>query len=202
MRTNKGLDSASLFYGSVSARYFDCPFSDGMLKRSARIQSRVHEAQAAEIVSRLPPNRISTVMTVYIWAINPTVAINPNQHTMTTAMAHTCYNRVRALRNPIRQTAFTHSTVMGNQDRKATKDEMSHARRVIREAFPELVPVFGAHSDYGGHRAPRDHTIAFRLQDEQGKFRSNVIWFMPDRLGRLTVADVLAMVARANGKLK
>jgi len=64
---------------------------------------------------------------------------------------------------------------MGNQSRKATKQEMAHARRVIREAFSEFVPVFGAHSDYGGHRAPRDHTIAFRLQDEHGKFRSNVI---------------------------
>lgn len=91
---------------------------------------------------------------------------------------------------------------MANQNRKATKQEMAHARRAIQEAFPEFTPVFGAHGDYGGHRAPRDHTIAFRLQDEQGKFRSNVIWVMPDELGELTVADVQAMVARANGKRK
>jgi len=65
---------------------------------------------------------------------------------------------------------------MGSQNRKATKEEMAHAQRVIREAFPEFVPVFAAHSDCGGHRAPRDHTIAFRLQDERGKFRSNVIY--------------------------
>ncbi|MGV3755170.1 MAG: hypothetical protein ACO1QS_07285 [Verrucomicrobiota bacterium] len=91
---------------------------------------------------------------------------------------------------------------MGNRNRKATKEEMAHARRVIREAFPEFVPVFGAHSDYGGHRAPRDHTIAFRLQDEQGKFRSNVIWLMPEWLGTLSVADVQALVARSNGKQK
>jgi hypothetical protein len=92
---------------------------------------------------------------------------------------------------------------MGNQNRKATKEEMAHARRVIREAFPEFVPVFGAHSDYGGHRAPRDHTIhtiAFRLQDERGKFRSNVVWLMPKWLAALTVAGVRAMVARASGK--
>lgn len=63
---------------------------------------------------------------------------------------------------------------------------MVQARRVIREAFPQFVPVFGAHSDYGGHRAPRDHTIAFRLQDERGKFRSNVVWLMPDWLATLT----------------
>ena len=91
---------------------------------------------------------------------------------------------------------------MGNQNRKATKEEMAYARRVIREAFPGMVPVFGAHGDYGGHRAPRDHTIGFRLQDEHGKPRSNVIWLMADVLSALTVADVQAMVARANGKRK
>lgn len=91
--------------------------------------------------------------------------------------------------------------IMDNQNRKATKQEMAHARRVILEAFP-FVPVFGAHGDYGGHRAPRDHTIAFRLQNAHGKFRSNVIWVMPDWLATLTVADVQAMVARSNGKRK
>ena len=91
---------------------------------------------------------------------------------------------------------------MGNQNRKATKDEMSHARRVIRQAFPELEPVFGSHSDYGGHRAPRDHTISFRLRDQRGKFRSNVVWLQPDWLSTLTVADVQSWVSRANGKQK
>jgi len=91
---------------------------------------------------------------------------------------------------------------MGNQNRKATKQEMVHARQVIREAFPGLTPVFGSHGDYGGHRAPRDHTISFRLQDEQGKICSNVIWVLPEWLGVLTVADVQTMVARANGKRK
>jgi len=89
---------------------------------------------------------------------------------------------------------------MGNQNKKPTNPEMAHARRVIRAAFPELTPVFGAHGDYGGHSAPRDHTIAFRLQDERGKFRSNVVWLIPDWLATLTVADVQAMVARANGE--
>jgi hypothetical protein len=89
---------------------------------------------------------------------------------------------------------------MGNQNRKATKQEMAHAARVIREAFPEFEPVFGAHGDYGGHRAPRVHTISFRLRDEHGRFHSNVVWVMPGWLGGLTVADVRALVARANGK--
>ncbi len=53
---------------------------------------------------------------------------------------------------------------------------------MIRVAFPDLEPVFGSHGDYGGHRAPRDHTISFRLRDERGKFRSNVVWLMPEWL--------------------
>jgi hypothetical protein len=79
---------------------------------------------------------------------------------------------------------------------------MAHARRVVKDAFPGLTPVFGSHSDYGGHRAPRDHTISFRLQDQHGRFRSNVVWVMPDCLGSLSIADVQALVARANGKQK
>jgi hypothetical protein len=63
-----------------------------------------------------------------------------------------------------------------------------------------MVPVFGAHSDYGGHRAPRDHTIAFRLRDERGRFCSNVIWLMPDSLDTLTVTEVQSLVARSNGQ--
>jgi hypothetical protein len=89
---------------------------------------------------------------------------------------------------------------MGNQNRKATEAEMSRARRVIKEAFPDLIPVFGAHSSYGGHRAPRDHTISFRLRDPHGRFHTNVIWLMPDELGNLTVEGVRGMVACSNGE--
>jgi len=91
---------------------------------------------------------------------------------------------------------------MGNKNRKATKNEMAHVRRVIAEAYPELEPVFGGHSAYGGHRAPRDHTISFRLRDELGKFRSNVVWLMPDSLATLTAEDILARVAKSHGKQK
>jgi hypothetical protein len=88
---------------------------------------------------------------------------------------------------------------VGSVNRKATGDEMTHAMRVIREAFPELEPVFGGHCSYGGHRAPRDHTISFRLQDRWGQYHSNVVWILPQSLDSLTVADVRAMVAHANG---
>ncbi len=88
---------------------------------------------------------------------------------------------------------------MGSVNRKATADEMEHAMRVIREAFPQFEPVFGGHSSYGGHRAPRDHTISFRLRDQWGQYHSNVVWILPQYLASLTAADVRAMVTQANG---
>jgi hypothetical protein len=89
---------------------------------------------------------------------------------------------------------------MGNKNRKATREEMARARQVIQDAFPDLETVFGAHGDYGGYRAPRDHTISFRLRDQRGKFRTNVVWLLPQWLGALTVADVEFLVSRANGR--
>ena len=89
---------------------------------------------------------------------------------------------------------------MGNQNRKAKKTEMARIRSVIKEAFPDLTAVFGGHSAYGGHRTARDHTISFRLQDDHGRFRSNVIWLMPDQLRDLTAANIRWLVGRANGK--
>ena len=89
---------------------------------------------------------------------------------------------------------------MGNVNRKAARDEMANARRAIRDAFPDLEPVFGGHGDYGGHRAPRDHTISFRLRDARGKYRSNVVWVLPEYLGSLTPVAVRAMVSRASGE--
>lgn len=91
---------------------------------------------------------------------------------------------------------------MGNQNRKATKAEMARVRAVVSKAYPDLTPVFGAHGDFGGHRAPRDHTIAFRLQDQTGRFRSNVVWLMPDELRSLTVTQARKLVQRSNGKRK
>ena len=88
---------------------------------------------------------------------------------------------------------------MPHQNRNATAKEMSRARRVIREAFPEYEPVFGGHSAYGGHRAPRDHTISFRLRDSSGRFHSNVVWLMPDQLATLTTNDVQSLVDGSNG---
>lgn len=81
-------------------------------------------------------------------------------------------------------------------NRKATEDEMAHATQVIQEAFPEYDVVWGSHGDYGGHRAPRDHTLAFRLRDRWGKYHSNVIWITPDNLSKITVGWVKRIVAR------
>ena len=68
-----------------------------------------------------------------------------------------------------------------------------------KEAYPNYEPVFGGHGAYGGHRAPRDHTISFRLRDQLGKFHSNVVWLMSDELSSLSAEHIRAVVSRSNG---
>ena len=85
---------------------------------------------------------------------------------------------------------------MGNRNRKATKEEMERARRVIRDAFPDLEPVFGGR---GGTVAPRVRTIQFRLRDAKGKFRSNMVWLSPEELGTITPQDIQRRVEETNG---
>ena len=84
-------------------------------------------------------------------------------------------------------------------NRKAAKEEVAYATQVIQEAFPDYSVVWGCHSDYGGHRAPRDHTLAFRLRDGLGKYHSNVIWIAPEALTGITVEWVRKMVAKGTG---
>jgi len=79
-------------------------------------------------------------------------------------------------------------------NRKATKEELDYATQVIQEAYPEHEVVWGSHGAYGGHRAPRDHTLAFRLRDKWGKYHSNVIWIAPEGLSSITVTWVRRMV--------
>lgn len=85
---------------------------------------------------------------------------------------------------------------MANKNRKATCDEMAHATGIIQQAYPHYAVVWGSHGDYGGGRAPRDHTLAFRLRDHWGKYHSNVIWVDPQWLGSITVQWVQRMVKR------
>lgn len=81
-------------------------------------------------------------------------------------------------------------------NRKATQEEVAHATLVIQQACPEYDVVWGGHGDYGGGRAPRDHTLSFRLRDRWGKFHSNVIWVSPGGLAHITVEWVRTMVKR------
>src|SRR3954451_134793 len=81
-------------------------------------------------------------------------------------------------------------------NRKPTNEEIAYATQVIQEAFPEYEVVWGSHGDFGGHRAPRDHTLAFRLRDRWGKYHSNVIWVAPERLSTITAAWVKKTVER------
>ena len=83
---------------------------------------------------------------------------------------------------------------------KPSKENIKHLRKVAREAFPQYNIKFCSHGDLGGHRAPRDHTLAFRLMDERGNFRSNVVWVFPQSLGFWTADDVKKAVDQSNGK--
>ena len=83
---------------------------------------------------------------------------------------------------------------------KPDKAGLQHLRDVAREAFPDLTVRFCSHGDLGGHRAPRDHTLAFQLVDERGKVRSNVVWVMPQSLQHWTADDVRRAVDRKNGR--
>ncbi|MFO0960909.1 MAG: hypothetical protein U0800_26305 [Isosphaeraceae bacterium] len=86
--------------------------------------------------------------------------------------------------------------MMGSVNRKATSDEMAFATQVVQEAFPEYEVVWGSHGDYGGGRAPRDHTLSFRLRDRYGTYHSNVIWVNPAGLSGITVEWVRKVVKR------
>jgi hypothetical protein len=83
-----------------------------------------------------------------------------------------------------------------HSNRKATSDEMAHATQAIQAAYPEYDVVWGSHGDYGGGRAPRVHTLAFRLRDRSGKYHSNVIWVSPEFLSSITPEWVRKMVKR------
>lgn len=83
---------------------------------------------------------------------------------------------------------------------KPDKAALAHFKRVAREAFPQYDVEFCSHGDLGGHRAPRDHTLGFRLKDSRGKYRSNVVWLFPQALEQWTAEDVRNAVERRNGR--
>lgn len=67
---------------------------------------------------------------------------------------------------------------------------MNKFRRTVTEAFPELETVVGSHGDFRGHRASRDYIVAFRLRDQLGKYRPNIVLVMSAEFSRVTVDDV------------
>lgn len=87
---------------------------------------------------------------------------------------------------------------MANTNRKATREEMARIAQTINAAYPSYEVVFGGHI---GRIAPRVRTISFRLRDQNGKFRSNPVWLMPDDLASLTPGNIRWLVERANGNV-
>lgn len=82
-----------------------------------------------------------------------------------------------------------------HSNRKPERDEIAFATQVIQDAYTEYDVVWGSHGDYGGGRAPRDHTLGFRLRDRMGKYHSNFIWIAPESLSSINVAWVKKMVS-------
>ena len=80
------------------------------------------------------------------------------------------------------------------------KRGLVHLRRVAEQAFPDCSIRFFSHGTLGGHRAPRINTLAFRLVDARGRFRSNVIWVAPQDLRGWTADDVRRAVGESNGE--
>lgn len=80
------------------------------------------------------------------------------------------------------------------------KRGLTHLRRVAEQAYPGCSIRFFSHGTLGGHRAPRINTLAFRLVDAQGRFRSNVIWVAPQDLRGWTADDVRRAVDDSNGE--
>jgi hypothetical protein len=83
---------------------------------------------------------------------------------------------------------------------KPDKQGLAHLKQIAKEAFPGQTLRFCSHGDLGGHRAPRDHTLAFRMVNSRGKFCSNVVWLMPDSLMSWTAESFRQAVQRSNGK--
>lgn len=83
---------------------------------------------------------------------------------------------------------------------KPSKNALAQFRKTALEAFPQLTVRFCSHGDLGGHRAPRDHTLAFRMVDQRGKFRSNVVWVFPQGLTSWTAENIRNAVERSNGR--
>jgi len=83
---------------------------------------------------------------------------------------------------------------------KPDKNDLDHLKRVVKEAYPKLRVRILSHGDLGGHRAPRDHTLAFRLEDSRGRHRSNVVGVVPRELKHMTTADIRRAVDKSNGR--
>ena len=82
---------------------------------------------------------------------------------------------------------------------KPDKEALQHLKRMAKEAFPNQTLRFCSHGDLGGHRAPRDHTLAFRMVNSRGQYCSNVVWVLPQSLLSWTAEDVRRAVHQSNG---
>lgn len=88
---------------------------------------------------------------------------------------------------------------MGGKKQKRAKEIKDSIRKQIaqhvRNAFPDCSAVFIGKQ---GSLAPRVRTFGFRVRDQFGKFRSNIIWVDPEYDGEINEAWVRTAVSQSN----
>lgn len=90
----------------------------------------------------------------------------------------------------------------GHANPKPSKEGLQRLRRAAKEAYPDCTVEFCSQGDLGGHRAPRDHTLAFRLVGADGRYHSNVCWLNPEYLKHYTADDIRSLVGASNGRTR
>lgn len=91
---------------------------------------------------------------------------------------------------------------MARDKKQKARDVRCKLRWAIAAAVAEAFPDCAAESCGGVERsrmASRGPTLGFRLKDDEGKYRSNIIWFDPTYEGQVNAAWVASVVKRSNG---
>lgn len=86
--------------------------------------------------------------------------------------------------------------------RKKAKGNKDNIRRVISaivaETYPGCVAVFSGHAQTS--RLGRSSvSFGFRIRDENGKYRSNIVWVDPEYTGDWNATWVIEAVKMSNG---
>jgi hypothetical protein len=68
----------------------------------------------------------------------------------------------------------------------------------VAEAFPGCTAEFCGGVERS-RMATRGPTLGFRVKDERGRYRSNIVWLNPEYQGEVTADEVASLVKESNG---